>query len=55
MSSATASVPAASVPAAAFAVFGWQYNRMLLVECVLVSLGVSLVVRGLAPGKMGAH
>jgi protein-S-isoprenylcysteine O-methyltransferase Ste14 len=41
--------------AAAFAVFGWQYNRMLLVECVLVSLGVSLVVKGLAPGKMGAH
>jgi protein-S-isoprenylcysteine O-methyltransferase Ste14 len=30
---------------ASFAVLGWQYNAMLLVRCVLVWLGVSLVVR----------
>lgn len=31
---------------ASFAVFGWQYNAMLLLKCVLVWLGVSLVVWG---------
>jgi protein-S-isoprenylcysteine O-methyltransferase Ste14 len=31
--------------AASFAVLGWQYNAMLLIRCVLVWLGVSLVVR----------
>ena len=30
---------------ASFAVLGWQYNAMLLIRCVLVWLGVSLVVR----------
>jgi protein-S-isoprenylcysteine O-methyltransferase Ste14 len=33
---------------ASFAVFGWQYNAHLLLRCVLVSLGASLVVKGLA-------
>jgi hypothetical protein len=30
---------------ASFAVLGWRYNAFLLTKCVLVSLGVSLVVR----------
>ncbi len=30
---------------ASFAVLGWQYNEFLLTKCMLVSLGVSLVVR----------
>jgi len=35
----------------AFAALGWKYNAHLLIQCVLVSLGVSLVVRGLVdPG-----
>jgi protein-S-isoprenylcysteine O-methyltransferase Ste14 len=34
--------------AMSFAVLGWQYNANLLLRGVLVSLGVSLVVRGLA-------
>jgi len=33
---------------ASFAVLGWQYNAHLLLRCVLVSLGVALVVKGLA-------
>jgi protein-S-isoprenylcysteine O-methyltransferase Ste14 len=37
--------------AAAFAVFGWQYDATLLLRCVLVSLGASLVVRGLGLGR----
>jgi hypothetical protein len=32
---------------ASFAVLGWQYNAHLLLRCVLVSLGASLVVKGL--------
>jgi protein-S-isoprenylcysteine O-methyltransferase Ste14 len=32
---------------ASFAVFGWQYNASLLIRCVLVSLGASLIVRAL--------
>ena len=32
--------------AGAFAVFGWQYDANLLIRCVLVALGVSLVVKG---------
>jgi hypothetical protein len=32
--------------AASFAVLGWQYNANLLLRGVLVSLGVSLVVKG---------
>jgi protein-S-isoprenylcysteine O-methyltransferase Ste14 len=31
--------------AGSFAVVGWRYNAGLLLQCVLVSLGVSLVVR----------
>jgi protein-S-isoprenylcysteine O-methyltransferase Ste14 len=34
--------------AGSFAVLGWQYNANLLLRCVLISLGASLVVRGLA-------
>ena len=37
--------------AAGFAFLGWQYNRMLLLKWVLVSLGVSLVVRGVTLGR----
>ena len=33
--------------AVSFAALGWQFNGRLLGRCVLVSLGVSLVVRGL--------
>ena len=33
---------------ASFAALGWRYNGLLLTKCVLVSLGVSLVVRGFA-------
>jgi hypothetical protein len=33
-----------------FATLGWRYNGVLLTKCVLVSLGVSLVVRGFAMG-----
>jgi len=32
--------------AISFAAFGWQYNAHLLIQCVLVSLGLSLVARG---------
>jgi len=32
---------------ASFAVLGWQYNAFLLMKCVLVWLGISLVVRAL--------
>jgi protein-S-isoprenylcysteine O-methyltransferase Ste14 len=37
-----------------FAVFGWRYNAFLLTQCVLVSLGVSLVVRAAMPRKLEA-
>jgi protein-S-isoprenylcysteine O-methyltransferase Ste14 len=33
--------------AAGFAVLGWRYDANLLLQCVLVSLGVALVVKGL--------
>ena len=36
--------------AAAFAVVGWRYDTVLLLQCVLVALGVSLVVKGLGLG-----
>jgi protein-S-isoprenylcysteine O-methyltransferase Ste14 len=32
-----------------FAVFGWRYNAFLLTKCVLISLGISLVVRAAMP------
>jgi hypothetical protein len=35
--------------AVCFAVFGWRYNAFLLIRCVLVCVGVSLVVRALWP------
>ena len=35
--------------AGSFAVAGWRYNAALLIQCVLVSLGVSLVLRALGP------
>jgi hypothetical protein len=33
------------------AVFSWTYNHALMVRAILVSLGVSIVVRALLPGK----
>ena len=35
--------------ALAFAVAGWHYNAMLLIRCVVVSLGVSIVARAFIP------
>jgi protein-S-isoprenylcysteine O-methyltransferase Ste14 len=35
--------------ALSFAVLGWRYNSVLLIQCVVVSLGVSLVVRAAMP------
>jgi protein-S-isoprenylcysteine O-methyltransferase Ste14 len=35
--------------ALSFAVFGWRYNAFLLTKCVIISLGVSLIVRAIAP------
>lgn len=37
--------------AAGFAVLGWRYDARLLLQCVLVSLGASLVVKGIAMGR----
>jgi protein-S-isoprenylcysteine O-methyltransferase Ste14 len=34
-----------------FACFGWRYNSILLIKGVLISLGISLIVRGLLPSK----
>jgi protein-S-isoprenylcysteine O-methyltransferase Ste14 len=34
-----------------FAVLGWQYDAHLLLRCVLVSLGVSLIARALQPAS----
>jgi protein-S-isoprenylcysteine O-methyltransferase Ste14 len=39
--------------AVSFAVFGWRYNAFLLTKCVIISLGVSLVLRALAPKAQG--
>jgi protein-S-isoprenylcysteine O-methyltransferase Ste14 len=36
--------------AVSFAVLGWRYDAHLLIQCVLVWLGVSLVAKGLGPG-----
>jgi protein-S-isoprenylcysteine O-methyltransferase Ste14 len=33
----------------AFAVFGWRYNASLLIKGVLISLGISLIVRAFLP------
>jgi len=64
----TARVPASGRPAAwpqaflgeiyfwgvagSFAVVGWRYNAFLLIKCVVVSLGVSLVARAFVPKKV---
>jgi len=37
--------------AVSFAVAGWRYDAGLLVKCVIVSLGVSLVARAFVPQK----
>lgn len=34
--------------AVSFAAVGWQYNAHLLIQCVLVSLGAALIVRGIS-------
>jgi protein-S-isoprenylcysteine O-methyltransferase Ste14 len=34
--------------AVSFAAVGWQYNAHLLIQCVLVSLGLALVAKGVA-------
>jgi protein-S-isoprenylcysteine O-methyltransferase Ste14 len=34
--------------AVSFAVLGWRYNARLLIQCVLVSVGVSLIARAFA-------
>jgi protein-S-isoprenylcysteine O-methyltransferase Ste14 len=39
---------------ASFAALGWQYNAMLLIRCVLVWLGVSMVVRAASMQKRPA-
>jgi protein-S-isoprenylcysteine O-methyltransferase Ste14 len=36
--------------ALSFAVAGWRYNASLLIQCVVVSVGASLLVRALKPG-----
>jgi uncharacterized membrane protein len=33
---------------ASFALLGWRYNALLLDQCMLVWLGISLVVRAFA-------
>lgn len=35
--------------ALSFAVLGWKYNAVLLIQCVIVFLGVSVIVRALMP------
>ena len=40
--------------AGSFAIAGWRYDAGLLIKCVIVSLGVSLVARAFAPPK-SAH
>jgi protein-S-isoprenylcysteine O-methyltransferase Ste14 len=37
--------------AGSFAVAGWRYNAFLLIKCVVISSGVSLVVRAFLPKK----
>jgi protein-S-isoprenylcysteine O-methyltransferase Ste14 len=38
--------------AASFAALGWRYDANLLLRCVLVSLGVSLIVKALQPERV---
>ncbi len=37
--------------ALAFAAVGWRYNAMLLIQCVMVSYGVSLLLRAVAGAR----
>lgn len=37
--------------ALSFAIFGWSYNALLITKCVIISLGVSLILRASLPGK----
>jgi protein-S-isoprenylcysteine O-methyltransferase Ste14 len=37
--------------ALSFALLGWRYNSQLLMQCVIVSLGVSIMVRAFLPKK----
>jgi protein-S-isoprenylcysteine O-methyltransferase Ste14 len=39
--------------AVSFGALGWSYNAQLILQGVLVSLGLSIVVRGLLPKKKG--
>jgi len=34
-----------------FAIFGWRYNGFLLVKCVIISLGASLIIRAAMPAS----
>ena len=36
---------------ATFAIFGWRYNSILLIKGVLISLGISLIIRALLPRR----
>ncbi len=38
-----------------YAALGWRYNAQLLIQCVLVSLGVSLIVRALSQQKKSSE
>jgi len=40
--------------AVSFAIFGWRYNAFLLTKCVIISLGVSLVLRAAIPNPTKA-
>ncbi len=37
------------IVALAFCFAGWRYNAVLLVQCVVVAFGVSLVLKALVP------
>jgi hypothetical protein len=34
-----------------FAILGWRYNSILIIKGVLVSLGISLIVRAFLPKR----
>lgn len=37
--------------AACFAILAWRYNAYLLIKCVIICFGASLVIRAMLPGK----
>jgi protein-S-isoprenylcysteine O-methyltransferase Ste14 len=41
--------------AGSFAILGWRYDAQLLVQCVMVSLGVSLVVQAISMPRQAAE